>query len=81
MDAGSGHGSIGGSVVYAAARSSFSAPRITILRTSSGNGRCAAFASSHGACIQTSRPLLRSTGIALRCIGFTTAFASVVKKP
>src|ERR1700756_5507586 len=39
----------------AAARSSFSALRITILSASSGNGRCSAFASSHGARIQTSR--------------------------
>jgi hypothetical protein len=30
-------------------RSSLSAPRITILTTSSGKGRCNAFASSHGA--------------------------------
>jgi hypothetical protein len=33
----------------AAARSSLSAPRMTILSASSGNGRCSAFASSHGA--------------------------------
>ena len=39
----------------AAARSSLSAPRITILSASSGNGRCNAFASSHGARIQISR--------------------------
>lgn len=35
--------------LHAAALSSFSAPRVTILRTLSGNGRCSAFASSHGA--------------------------------
>ena len=38
----------------AAARSSLSAPRMTILRASSGNGRCNALASSHGARIHTS---------------------------
>src|SRR5229473_2985410 len=38
----------------AAALSSLSAPRATILRPSSSNGRCSAFASSHGARIQTS---------------------------
>jgi hypothetical protein len=32
--------------LHAAARSSFSAPRITILSASSGRGRCSAFASS-----------------------------------
>ena len=39
---------------HAAALSSLSAPRATILIASSGNGRCNAFASSHGARIQTS---------------------------
>jgi len=34
-------------LVYTAARSSFSAPRITILSPSSGNGRCSAFARVH----------------------------------
>ncbi len=38
-----------------AARSSLSAPRATIFRASSGNGRCDALASSHGTRIQTSR--------------------------
>ena len=38
----------------AAARSSLSAPRATILRASSGNGRCSALASFHGAGMQTS---------------------------
>jgi len=37
---------------YPAARSSFSAPRITILRASSRNGLCSAFALSHGARIK-----------------------------
>jgi len=51
----------------AAALSSLSAPRMTILSASSGNGRCKAFASSHGALIQTSRSssVVRITGIAL----------------
>lgn len=52
---------------YAAGRSSLSAPRITILNASSGNGRCNAFAAS-------------TTGIAFVWTGFTTAFASVVRK-
>jgi hypothetical protein len=39
----------------AAARSSLSAPRITIFSASSVSGRCSAFASSHGARIHTSR--------------------------
>src|SRR6201982_3210239 len=68
---------------HAAALSSLSAPRITILSASSGNGRCKAFASSHGARIQTSRSssVVRITGIAFGWIGFTTAFACVVRKP
>src|SRR5882672_5121890 len=41
--------------LHAATLSSLSAPRITILSASSGNGRCNALASSHGACIHTSR--------------------------
>jgi hypothetical protein len=51
---------------YAAARSSFSSPRITILSASSGNGRCSALASLHGAGIQTSRSssVVRITGMA-----------------
>src|SRR5258705_12859298 len=45
----------------AAALSSLSSPRATILAASSGNVRCNAFASSHGPHNQTSRssPLLR----------------------
>ena len=67
----------------AAARSSLSAPRMTILSASSGNGRCNALASSHGARIQTSRSssVVRITGIALGWIGSTTAFGDVVRKP
>ena len=68
---------------HAATLSSLSAPRITILSASSGNGRCNAFASSHGARIQTSRSssVSRITGIAFGWIGSTTAFGDVVKKP
>jgi hypothetical protein len=63
--------------------SSLSAPRITILSASSGSGRCIAFASSHGALIQTSRSssVARITGIAFGWIGSTTAFGEVVRKP
>ena len=43
------------SVFHAAALSSLSTPRATILIASSGNGRCSALASSHGARIQTFR--------------------------
>jgi hypothetical protein len=39
----------------AAARSSLSAPRMTILSASPGSGRCSALASSHSARNQTSR--------------------------
>ena len=55
----------------AAARSFLSAPRMTILSASSGNGRCSAFASSYCARIQTSRSssVLRITGMALGWIG------------
>ena len=68
---------------HAAILSSLSAPRITIFNASSGNGRCKAFASSHGARIQTSRSssVVRITGIALSWIGATTAFGDVVRKP
>jgi hypothetical protein len=54
-------------LAYAAARSSLSAPRMTMLRALSGNGRCNALASSHGARIHTSRSssVIRITGIAL----------------
>ena len=67
----------------AAGLSSLSAPRITILSASSGKGRCNAFASFHGARIQTSRSssVVRITGIAFGWIGSTTAFGDVVRKP
>ena len=57
--------------------------RDAIFEISSGNGRCSAFASSHGARIQTSRSssVVRITGMALGWIGMTTAFSAVVKKP
>ncbi len=67
----------------AAARSSLSASRMTILSASSGNGRCSAFASSHGARIHASRSssVVRITGIAFGWIDSTTAFGDVVRKP
>ena len=48
------------------------------LGASSGNGRCSAFASSHGARIQTSRfsSVVRITGIALGWSGATMAFGA-----
>jgi hypothetical protein len=54
--------------LYAAARSSLSTPRPTIFNVSSGSGRCNAFASSHGARIQTSRSssVVKITGMGLR---------------
>ena len=63
------------------ARSSFSEPRITIWSASSGNGRCNALASSHGARIQTSHSswVVRMTGIALGWIGSTMALGTVVR--
>jgi hypothetical protein len=63
------HGSYSGHA--ALAMSSLSTPRATIRNASSGNGRCSAFASSHGARIHTSRAssVVRITGIALGCIG------------
>ena len=66
----------------AGARSSLSAPRMTIPSASSGNGRCNTFASSHGARIQTSRSssVVRITGIAFGWIGSTTAFGDVVRE-
>ena len=69
--------------LHVAALSSLSAPRATIFKASYGNGRCRAFASSHGARIETSRSssVVRMTGIALGWIGPTTAFGDVVKKP
>ena len=52
--------------IHAADLSSLSSPRATILIASSGNGRCSALASSHGARIQTSRSssVSRMTGMA-----------------
>jgi hypothetical protein len=60
-------------------RSSFSAPRATTINSLSGNGLCSAFASSHGARIQTScsSSLVRITGIAFEWIGSTMAFGDV----
>src|SRR5664279_3370753 len=68
---------------HAAALSSLSAPRATILSASSASGRCNAFGSSHGARIQTSRSssVVRITGIAFGWIGSTTTFGSVVRNP
>ena len=69
--------------IYVAARSSLlSAPRMTILSASSGNGHCNALASSHGARIQASRSssVVRITGMAFGWIGSTTAFGDVVRK-
>ena len=73
---------LGGGCRYAAVRSSLSGPRMTILSASSGNGRCRAFASSHGARIHTSRSssVARITGIAFGWIGSTMAFGDVVRK-
>ena len=53
--------------IHAADLSSLFSPRATILIASSGNGRCSALASFHGARIQTSRSpsVSRMTGIAL----------------
>ena len=69
--------------VHAAALSSLSAPRMTIFKALSGRGRCNAFASSHGARIQTSRSssVVRITGMAFGWIGSTMAFGAVVRKP
>lgn len=60
-----------------------SGPRITILDASSASGRCNAFTSSHGARGHTSRSsgVVKITGIALACIGATTALGAVVKNP
>src|SRR6201999_887715 len=68
---------------HAAALSSLSAPRITILKVSSASGRCSAFASSHAARNQTSRSssVVRITGIAFGWIGSTIAFGDVVRNP
>ena len=68
---------------HTAGLSSLSTPRPTTFNASSGKGRYNAFASSHGARIQTSRSssVVRITGIALGWIGSTTAFGVVVRKP
>jgi hypothetical protein len=62
-----GIGSVRGELHAAVALSSLSDPRATIFKASSVNGRCNAFASSHGARIQTSRSssVVKITGIAL----------------
>src|SRR5882724_11113007 len=67
--------------IHVATISSLSAPRRTILSASSGNGRCSALASSHGARIHTSRSssVVRITGMALGWIGSTTALGDVVR--
>ena len=72
---------LGGGCRYAAVRSSLSGPRIDLERII-GNGRCRAFASSHGARIHTSRSssVARITGIAFGWIGSTMAFGDVVRK-
>jgi hypothetical protein len=64
--------------LHAAALSSLSTPRATIFNASSGSGRCSAFASSHGARIQTSRSssVVKITGIAFEWIGSTTVFGA-----
>src|ERR1700753_3935777 len=61
--------------------SSLSAPRLTILKVSSGSGRCRAFAPPQGPRIQTSRcsSVVRITGIAFGCMGATIAFGDVVR--
>jgi hypothetical protein len=59
-----------------------SKPRITTLRASSGNGRCSAFALSHGAHPNArSSSVVRITGMAFAWIGSTTAFGDVVRNP
>jgi hypothetical protein len=62
--------------------------RLTFSKTSISKAwpvfsHCNAFASSHGARIEASRSssVVKITGIALGWIGFTTAFASVVREP
>jgi hypothetical protein len=67
--------------LHAAAWSSLSTPRATILSASSGNGRCNAFASSHGARNQTSgsSSVVRITGIAFGWIDSMIAFGDVVR--
>jgi hypothetical protein len=65
---------------HAAALSSFSSPRITILSASSDTGRCSALAFSYGARIETSRSsgVVKITGVAFGWVGSTTAFGAVV---
>src|SRR5258708_6598581 len=62
-------------ILHAAAWSSLSDPRATIMSASSGNGRCSAFASSQDARIQASRSssVVRITGMAFVWIGSTIA--------
>jgi hypothetical protein len=64
----------GGGVFHAAALSSLSGPRATILILLSDSGRCSALASSRSARGQTSRSSSdsRMTGMALGLIGSTT---------
>jgi hypothetical protein len=52
-------------------------------RAIANSGRIDAFASAHGARIQTYRSwsVVRITGIAFGWIGSTTAFGDVVRKP
>jgi hypothetical protein len=54
-----------------------------MIKTASGNGRCSALASCHGARIQTphSSSVVRITGIALGWIGSMITFGAVVRKP
>jgi hypothetical protein len=68
-------------VSQSAGVSSLTAPRATILRVLSGKGRCcSAFASSHGARIQTSRSSsVENDRHGLFMIGLTTAFGDVVR--
>ena len=56
-------------------------PVATIRSDPSGNGRCGALASSHGARIQTScsSGVVRMTGIAFGCTRPTSEFGSVVR--
>jgi hypothetical protein len=55
-----------------------STPRATIFNASSGSGRYNAFASSHGACIQTSRSssVVRITGMAFGWIADINTYIS-----
>lgn len=68
---------------HAAARSSLSAPRMTIFIASSGNGRCSALASSHGARIHMSRSSVggQDHRHSLGMDRLDDAFGDVVRKP